>query len=223
MESCAAVQSNIEWSEWGGEEPPANQEEEQQPAILGSSEQTAWLQTLDPLQRTLIKDRLVLLKKRLDPQRDPKVFSANNGACSRWAVSAVWCECVCGTPKGPNMSLIINGLTRADCPQALQPRRQELFLIRPATSLQRHLICLSEQPVNAVCNSPFKKPGPAFVELSSQPLFPLWKGQPPLSKPGIRKKVTGKVNCFQVPLQLRSADTLSGGGRSGGRSGGVFV
>lgn len=39
-------------------------------------------------------------------------------------------------------------------------------------SLQRHLICLSEEHVNVVCNSPFKRQGPAFVEHSEEPLFP---------------------------------------------------
>lgn len=39
-------------------------------------------------------------------------------------------------------------------------------------SLPRHLICLSEEHVNTVCSSPFKRHGPAFVEHSEEPLFP---------------------------------------------------
>lgn len=50
--------------------------------------------------------------------------------------------------------------------------RTFFFFIWAALSLQRHLICLSEEHVNAVCNSPFKRHRPAFVEHSEEPLFP---------------------------------------------------
>lgn len=43
---------------------------------------TVLLQTLDRLQRMLIKDRLVLLKKWFYPQHDPQVFSGNNESVS---------------------------------------------------------------------------------------------------------------------------------------------
>lgn len=46
------------------------------------------------------------------------------------------------------------------------------FFIWAALSLQRHLICLTEEHVNAVCNSLFKRHRPAFVEHSEEPLFP---------------------------------------------------
>lgn len=87
------------------------------------------------------------------------------------------------------------------------------FFICAAMSLERHLICLSEEHVSAVCNPPFKRHGPAFVEHSDEPLFPSLGKASPRSQSGSRKKghEEGTVNCFQVPPPRCSADTVSCG------------